>query len=226
MRGTARSVGVGAVLLACACADESFPVYGEDELSYFAEIAFGSEYGDPADTLTVRRFERDVRIRIEGFPTSRQEATVRDVANELDDLVAGISVETLARGSDAGSNARILFVTHDSMVALAGHEAAASSFAWFTYWRGDDDAIDSARAIIAYDRGSQDQLDHHIREELTQMLGLGRDSYTYEESVFYQGSSYPLEFAPIDRSVIRMLYDRRIESSMSREEALRTLRGD
>lgn len=221
-----RSTALGAALfLLAGCTDDPLPVYDEAEIAYFVEITFGSEYGAPADTFWIRKWTQPVRIAVVGFPTERHIAVVRDVADELDRLTAGIDVRSLGRDPDRATNVQIAFVTHDAMVAEAG-SFAQDNAGFFRYWRGDDDAIDSARAWIAYDRGNPDLHDHMIREELTQLLGLGQDSWTYEESIFYQGPSDVTEFAPIDRSVIRMLYDRRIEPGMLREEAIAILAGE
>ena len=46
-----------------------------------------------------------------------------------------------------------------------------------------------------------------VRQEITQCLGLTNDSYTYPESVFYQGPNSSIEYSPIDRKLIDMLYN-------------------
>jgi hypothetical protein len=208
-------------LLLLACDDPvSPPVYDEAEFAYFAEIAFGTEE-DPSTDQYIRRWERDVVIAIRGFPSERQVATVHQVARELDELTRGVDVRSLDRGSDASANVDIHFVTRDSMDVLGIPSDDGYVYVW---WSGGG-AIDSARVHIAYDRGSLDHIDHLIREELTQALGLLRDSWTYPESIFYQGPSSVVAFAPIDRSVIRMLYDQRIDAGMHRDEALEILSG-
>jgi hypothetical protein len=93
------------------------------------------------------------------------------------------------------------------------------------WWNGNDE-IYQARAIVSNDVGSLALQRHWIREELTQLFGMGQDSWDYEESIFYAGYSETTEYAPIDRSVIRMLYDRRLVSGMPRGQALQILSGD
>ena len=206
-----------------ACDADAVSPYSDEEIAYFAEIAFGTEYGVPGDTLLVRKWRGDVRVRISGVPSQRQIETVHSVGRELDEIGADLAI--LERGSDADWNAEILFVTHDSMVSLLG-DIAEGHQGFFRYWSNEYGEIYRGLAIIAYDRGSETRLDHAVREELTQMLGLGQDSWSYEESIFYQGYSEVTEFLSIDRSVIRMLYDRRLSPGMSRMEALRILADD
>jgi hypothetical protein len=65
---------------------------------------------------------------------------------------------------------------------------------------------------------------HLIREELTQGLGLLNDSWDREDSIFYQGWTDITRYAPIDRSVIAMLYRPELTPGMSIEQALAVLR--
>ena len=45
-----------------------------------------------------------------------------------------------------------------------------------------------------------------LREELTQSLGLARDSEEYLESIFQSAWTTTNEYAEIDRDLIRLLY--------------------
>ena len=47
---------------------------------------------------------------------------------------------------------------------------------------------------------------HLLREELTQSLGLARDSQKYSESIFQSAWTTTMEYALIDRDLIRLLY--------------------
>ena len=47
---------------------------------------------------------------------------------------------------------------------------------------------------------------HLLREELTQSLGLARDSPEYTESIFQSSWTTTTEFAAIDKELIRLLY--------------------
>ena len=47
---------------------------------------------------------------------------------------------------------------------------------------------------------------HAIIEEITQSLGLAHDSYTYEDSMFYEGYTTTQQLSKMDKEVIKMLY--------------------
>ena len=59
---------------------------------------------------------------------------------------------------------------------------------------------------------------HLIREELTQSLGLANDSFTYSDSIFYQGSSIVDDYLVIDKELIQILYRHDIYSGMSKSQ--------
>ena len=49
---------------------------------------------------------------------------------------------------------------------------------------------------------------HILREEVTQCLGLGNDTYQYDNSIFYQGYSTVTEYSELDKEIIKMLYNK------------------
>jgi hypothetical protein len=56
-------------------------------------------------------------------------------------------------------------------------------------------------------RASLNEQKHLLREELTQSLGLARDSYLYSDSIFQQAFSTKVtKYAQIDKDLIRLLY--------------------
>ena len=52
------------------------------------------------------------------------------------------------------------------------------------------------------------QLKSVLREEITQSLGLGNDSWKYPKSIFYQGSNSNIKFAEIDEKIIQLHYNK------------------
>lgn len=56
-------------------------------------------------------------------------------------------------------------------------------------------------------RANETEQKHLLREELTQSLGLGKDSPWYSDSIFQQTfSTKTTEYAEIDKELIRLLY--------------------
>jgi hypothetical protein len=86
-------------------------------------------------------------------------------------------------------------------------------------------ACTRATVLIASD-GNQAERVHAIREEITQALGLMQDSWTYPDSMFYQGWTPGVHFAEIDKTLIQMLYRTDIRPGMTREQARSVLKDD
>ncbi len=66
---------------------------------------------------------------------------------------------------------------------------------------------------------------HLLREELTQSLGLARDSPEFPESIFQQSfSTKTTEYATIDRDLIRLLYHKEMKIGLDRDQTCEVLR--
>jgi hypothetical protein len=61
----------------------------------------------------------------------------------------------------------------------------------------------------------------HFAPVSAQILGLGRDSNRYPQSIFYQPWTLVSEYAPIDRTLIEMLYRPEVRTGMGELELLR-----
>jgi hypothetical protein len=80
--------------------------------------------------------------------------------------------------------------------------------------------------LIASRGITQQERSHLIREELTQSLGLFKDSWRYPDSVFYQDWTDITSYSDLDRTTVRLLYDSRLGPSMTPSEALEALDAD
>ena len=81
----------------------------------------------------------------------------------------------------------------------------------------------SASILISSADITQKERSHLIREELTQSLGLMNDSNKYKDSIFYQEWTDIAEYSEIDKAVIKLLYQKKIEPGMSKEQVLNAL---
>lgn len=227
-RGQRRGGAVTSIAFACltaatlaACSDASpvQPAYDDAAIAYFGTIAFGTE---DSGIGPLRRWSEDIDLSIEGAPTAAHIATVEAVVADLNELIGTIDIRIVDADAAGTPDVRVLVVTWDSLAVLEP-VLANDNAAVFRYWWNADQEIYTARAIISYDVGPDALQMHWIREEVTQLFGLGHDTWDYEESIFYAGYSETTAYAPIDRSVIRMLYDPRLRPGMTREQALGAL---
>ena len=59
---------------------------------------------------------------------------------------------------------------------------------------------------------------HLLREELTQSLGLARDSYLYDDSIFQQSWTTVTQYSQMDKDIIRLLYHPEMEVGLDKTQ--------
>jgi hypothetical protein len=64
---------------------------------------------------------------------------------------------------------------------------------------------------------------HLLREELTQSLGLAKDSNKYPESIFYADWTTTNKYANIDRDLVRLLYHPEMAVGLTETQVEETL---
>lgn len=177
-------------------------------MAYFEQVAFGAEEG--ADYRRIRKWRHDIRFAVLGSPSAGDLATVDAVIAELDRLVAPLHVSRVSEQP----NALILFLPKSNpyIPDPAPVRDAEGEVSVFSTAAGE---ILAATVYIPVYRLDGRRRAHVIREEMTQALGLLRDSWSYPDSIFYEGMHAVTEFAAIDRTLIRTLYRPEIRPGMS-----------
>lgn len=192
--------------------------YTPEEISYFTEIALGSEFGRASQRI--RKWGEDIRIRVHGTPTVRDRTALASVVSELDQLLHssedGISVEVMGDRDTRRANVDIYFVPHQEFRRYEPNYQPGNL--GFAYVNWSQDQIYRGRILITTTGVSQAERSHLIREELTQSLGLLQDSSRYEDSIFYQGWTRTNTYSSLDVAVIQMLYDRSVRPGMDSRE--------
>ncbi len=188
----------------------------QQALDYFAEIAFGSEYGI-ADKR-IRKWTSPIRAAVHGNPTDEDMAAIRCVLEGLN-AVEGFPGITLA---DKGQNMDISFVPLDAMNGtVPGYVEGNWGFFTVRYSAG---GIRQASVAIASDVTDQQARNHLLFEEILQSAGLMCDSDSYPESIFYGQWTTVQQPAALDWELMHMLYLPRIKTGMGMEEAIGLLK--
>ncbi len=210
-------VGCTVLLAACDTAEvEEGGRYTEEELSYFAEIAFGSEFG--GGSPVVHKWVRDVDVRLAGAYTRADSLELAKVLAELT-VLTGRSVGLT---TSLSAPFTVTYTSRDSMrVVVPQYVPGNDGFVYINWGAGNG----LTRAAVVIDRAVPELFRRHlVREEVTQGFGLLQDSYRYPDSIFQQEYTSVTTYAPIDRKVIEMLYHDEVRVGMSRETALQALR--
>ena len=202
--------------------------YSSEEINYFKEVALGSEFGNASPRI--RKWDGPVTIRVHGSPTRADRAALTSIVQELDDILGQstrgqVSVTVLEAGDRRDANVDLYFVPHTEFSRYEPNYRAGNL--GFAYVNWNNDKIYKARVLVTSTTDiTQAERSHLIREELTQSMGLLRDSMRYSDSIFYQGWTSTTDYSRLDRAVIEMLYNPAIEPGMDGgqvETALRNL---
>lgn len=191
-------------------------LYTAEQIDYFLEIALGSEFGD-ADAA-VRKWNGSVRIRVNGMPTGEDLRSLNAVIQDINGLAPGIHLQV----DDQNPNVELHFAPESQFSRIEPHYQPVNLGYFWTEWH--QDVLNHATVLISTTGITQTERSHLIREELTQSLGLMRDSDRYPDSLFYQGWTEPTQFAPIDQVLIQMLYRPEVQAGMTRSQVVNALR--
>lgn len=220
-----RSLAGGlAIIGLAACGDATGPDIGPEidgytgeEIDYFAEIAFGAEFGGANARL--RKWRQSIRIKTHGDPTAEDEATLTEVVEELDDLIGVIQLELT---DDDDGDIDIHFAPESEFSDILSDYIPTNYGFFWVWWNASSEIVRSV-ILITTEQVTQQERSHLIREELTQSLGLMRDSPRFSGSIFQQAWTATTEYAPIDRILIEMLYREELTPGMTRDAALSVL---
>lgn len=193
--------------------------FTQEQINYFMEVAMGSEF-DPSGNSKIRKWQGDVRIQYFGSPTQADLATLKTVIEEVNGLVGGAVRLQLVQNNP---NVKVRFVPEPQFRNYEPRYVPVNFGFFATNWDAKG-TIQNANILINSQGITQKERSHLIREELTQSLGLMRDSYKYSNSMFYQPWTDVTQYAEIDKALIRMLYSPGIQSGMTKTEVLSAMR--
>jgi hypothetical protein len=215
-------------LVSCSKDDEAIApgltAYNESVVDYFKEVALGFEFGN--ESKITRRWEGNMKLFIGGKPTPALLAETNRIVNEINDLASNeFNVEVVS--DSLQSNFYIFFGSGNSYAAIfpAQSSFVASNWGLFSVSYTSSSVLFKGHMYVDIYRANLIEQKHLLREELTQSLGLARDSDLYPESIFQQSfSTKTTEYAPIDKDLIRLLYHPKMKVGLDRDQVDKLLR--
>lgn len=212
-------------------------------IAYMKEIAFGFESGGASEVI--RKYVKDVYVKIHACNGSGVTsdinavdfAEVSSIVTELNSLIKAIDIklintsvtnicESETHGSYAAGDCyksgfpgpviNLWITTRGRWETISGLDASglAGQFAVGYYSSGE---MYAGRCWVKSDE-SESVRKSVIREEITQCLGLGKDSASYSDSIFYEtegDGGFATAYSDLDKKVIQMLYDPRVQLKMT-----------
>lgn len=201
--------------------EEIFNLTGNQQIAidYFNDITLGFEFGN-ASRIT-RKWVTDVTIFVSGSGSTELLAELDIILSDLNTLISesgsDISLRLVTNENEANYN--IFFGTAEEYIQLRPdrEDLIQSNFGLFFVNFGEQNSIASGEMYVDTERPSPLKQRHLLREELTQSLGLARDSSRFSDSIFQ--SSFDIgcavSFAEIDEDLIQLLYDPRVNTGLT-----------
>ena len=196
----------------------------------FNEVALGSEYGNSA--LKVRKWDKPIRIYVEHQVKDSQ--LHDELLNaHISDLQTITKLDIKRVSNRQKANIRYYFTSQKKLPALVKSVSGRGSVKYLrnsvcmaTMRANHSGSIHSAVVYIPVDQARMHaKLVSCIVEELTQVLGLPRDSDEVYPSIF-NDHSFNDGLTGLDIVLLKILYHRQIKSGMSRgklQPVLKTL---
>ena len=221
--------------------------------NYLKEVAFGFEFGEA--TELIRKWDKDIYVKLHTVNNDGSSAAhnasdfaeVSAVVTELNSLIDAIKINLIT--PDATNNCvaethaaknsgachktgysypklNVYITTRSRWETISGLDSGSNFGQFSVNYSTSTHFISSGFCWIKAD-ATEAERKSLIREEITQCLGLAKDSESYSDSIFYETSGdggWNTSFSDLDKEIIQMLYDPRIESGMDMAQAERALK--
>ena len=179
--------------------------FSKEERDYFKKIALSSEFSDN-DNGVVCRCKSDLRIFVKGEKPDYLVAELNRIVSELNEIIDPIDLVIVDNEDE--SNYQILFGSEQEYNNFKPGSKEHTPNNWGLFIINSGEEIRRGTMYVdIYRCESIEGQKHLLREELTQSLGLTNDAFDYPESIFYQKWSETTEYAPVDKTLIDMLYN-------------------
>lgn len=179
--------------------------YEINVIDYFKKVALGFEFGT-ASSIT-RKWNSELKIYMGGEPNTVLSDELERIKSEINALVTdGFQLKIV--NDSLQSNYYIFLGSGAQYAQLYPSQTRFVDSNWglfSVFWNGQNQ-LTKGHMYIDVSRANLIEQKHLLPEELTQSLGLARDSQEYVESIFQSAWTTTNEYAEIDRDLIRLLY--------------------
>ena len=187
----------------------------EQVLSYYLETGLQPEYAKGQNYNFVKKWKTTVIVRVEGSPDDDDREVMRNLFEQLNQVKGFPGIRLAKEGEEPSLIIR--FLPKDeyepyAKAAIGDELTDGYSLIWFRYG-----IIYEAEIGIVNDL-TRTNKNHVILEEIVQSLGLQDDSYSYPDSLFYQGYNEPQRPSDLDWLLVRFLYHEKMQPLMEKPE--------
>ncbi len=199
------------VMASCAKDDssdiaaESLTTYELSVVDYFKDVALGFEFGSASEIT--RKWNGNMNVFVKGEQDPDLLMELNRIKKEINELATD-NFEMTVVASEAEANYIIFFGNATSYVNLYPSQSNLVDSNWglFSVFWNASQQLNGGHMYVDIERANAQEQKHLLREELTQSLGLAKDSPEYDDSIFQQAWTRTNEYAQIDRDIIKLLY--------------------
>jgi hypothetical protein len=188
--------------------------YDMEVIHYFKEIALGFEFGSASEIT--RKWIAEMKIYVGGEITTELEDELKRIISEINILSTDGFIMEIIQDS-AKANFYIYLGSGEEYAEIYPSQSDYIQSNWglfSVYWKNQSHLVSGHMYVDIY-RADKTAQKHLLREELTQSLGLAKDSYLYSESIFQAEWTTTTKYAKIDRDLIRLLYHPDMETGLN-----------
>lgn len=199
--------------------EERVSEYRQTVIKYFKDIALGFELG--SSPKVTRKWNTDVKIFLGGVPSEEMHDELDRIVNELNALTAQDDFSISITQDTLEANTYVFFGAGEDFgkrVAWAAPHVAANWGLFYINYDGGDHITAAFVYVDIFRATDPNARKHLLREELTQSLGLARDSEKFPESIFQSSWTLTTEYADIDRDLIRLLYHPNMDAGLDESQ--------
>lgn len=181
--------------------------FDKEVISYFKEVALGFEFGDADIPDVTRKWNEELKVFIDGEKPEVLLQELNKIIAEINTIATdGFKISIV--GDRFESNYYLFLGTAADYLQKYPSDSnlVASNYGLFILSIDDDNHFFSGRMYVDTQRADLPAQKHLLREELTQSLGLAKDSYKYPESIFQSNWTVTNSYAEIDKALIKLLY--------------------
>jgi hypothetical protein len=213
--------------LTVACSEEeprkALTVYDESLIEYFNEVALGFEFGGASEVT--RKWTTDMRIFVGGNNHPDLVAELQNILGEINTLATdGFSVSVVTDTLESNFYIFLGSGTDYSKRFPSLANLVLSNWGLFNISFDPSNQINGGTMYVDTDRANSFEEKHLLREELTQSLGLGRDSHRYPSSIFQANWTETTQYSDMDKDLIRLLYHPLMKIGLDRAQCAELLR--
>ncbi len=217
------------IVLLSACSDDEvgkeLTAYDERVIQYFEEIALGFEYGGA--TEVTRKWATDMKIFVGGNKTPELMNELQTIIGEINNLATdGFNIRIV---TDTLQSNYYVFLGPGATYAERFPSLATlvtDNWGLFSVYWDPAEQIYRGHMYVDIERANPAEEKHLLREELTQSLGLAKDSNSdlYLNSIFQAKWTTTAAYDDIDKDLIRLLYHPNMQTGLNQEQVEALLR--